>query len=321
MNNWWAKITDVMSVYLGLSPEVFGRVLATLFVAALYFLSRTLSNRLSERRIEDAARRFVIRKTFSYLLGLIAAMMIIWLWVGSGQGILTYLGILSAGLAIALQEPLANFAGWIFIVVTKPFAIGDRVEIDSIAGDVIDTRLFQFSLIEIKNWVNADQSTGRIVQVPNGLIFKKALVNYTIGFNFIWNEIPVMITFESNWRKAEEILKKIAQDNSHIEVESAQRQLQRASQKYLVLYMHLTPIVYLTVAASGVTLTIRYLCDPRKRRSSETAIWKSVLTEFGAEPDIDLAYPTQRFFLNQIEGKPQAGGPAENGEMGSGLDN
>ena len=75
---------------------------------------------------------------------------------------------------------------------------------------LIDLRIFQFTLMEIGNWVDADQSTGRIVHVPNGSVFVTPLANYAKGFQYIWNEIPVLVTFESDWRRAKEILEGIA---------------------------------------------------------------------------------------------------------------
>jgi small-conductance mechanosensitive channel len=97
---------------------------------------------------------------------------------------------------------LANLAGWVFIVWRHPFRVGDRVQIGEHAGDVVDLRIFQFSLMEIRNWVEADQSTGKIIHIPNGIIFTSPLANYTHGFNYLWNEIPITITFESDWEKA-----------------------------------------------------------------------------------------------------------------------
>ncbi|MCJ7780119.1 MAG: mechanosensitive ion channel family protein, partial [Acidimicrobiia bacterium] len=83
----------------------------------------------------------------------------------------------------------------------------NRIEIDGTAGDVIDIRAFRFTLLEINNWVDADQSTGRLVHVPNGRLFKYVAANYTERFFRIWHEIPVSVTFESDWRRAEEVLR------------------------------------------------------------------------------------------------------------------
>ncbi|NIP82375.1 MAG: mechanosensitive ion channel, partial [Gemmatimonadetes bacterium] len=90
--------------------------------------------------------------------------------------------------------------------------VGDRIQIGAHAGDVIDQRIFQFIVLEIGNWVDADQSTGRIIHIPNGLVFREPLANYTRGMQYIWNEIRVLVTFESNWKRAKQILDEIVQE-------------------------------------------------------------------------------------------------------------
>jgi len=137
-------------------------------------------------------------------------------------------------------------------------------------------------------------------------VFKQSTANYTAGFNFIWNELPITITFESDWAKAKQILSDIAARHSVLKGQQAQDQVRRASRKYMIYFEHLTPIVWTSVADIGVSLTIRYICEPRKRRSTEQAIWEDVLTAFGNETDIDFAYPTTRFYNNVSEGKPGA---------------
>jgi small-conductance mechanosensitive channel len=132
--------------------------------------------------------------------------------------------------------------------------------------------------------------------VPNSNVLREALANYQIGFEYIWHEIPVLITFESDWKRAKVLLQKIANDNVENLLDGAQEQIRRAAQKYFIFYGALTPIVYTTVKDSGVLLTMRYLVNPRQRRSSEQQIWESTLDAFDEEDDIELAYPTTRFY-------------------------
>ncbi|PKP57527.1 mechanosensitive ion channel protein MscS, partial [Candidatus Atribacteria bacterium HGW-Atribacteria-1] len=160
---------------------------------------------------------------------------------------------------------------------------------------------FQFTLLEIGNWVNADQSTGRIIHIPNGMVLSEVLANYSKGFQYIWNEVPVLITFESNWEKAKRILLKIANTHAEHLSKAAEKRVKEASKKFMILYSKLTPIVYTSVKDSGVLLTIRYLCEPQHRRDSEQAIWEDILKEFVQNKDIGFAYPTQRFYNRRLE--------------------
>jgi small-conductance mechanosensitive channel len=198
-----------------------------------------------------------------------------------------------------------NIAGWVFLITRRPFTLEDRIQIGEHRGDVIDIRVFAFSLLEVGNWVDADQSTGRVIHIPNGKLFTDTLANYGRAFQYIWNEIPVLMTFESNWRKAEEILKRIADTHAEHLSESAEEQIKESSRRFMIFYSTLTPIVYTSVKESGVLLTIRYLCDPRRRRGSEHAIWRDILDEFARSPDINLAYPTRRFYDHRLEGGPR----------------
>jgi small-conductance mechanosensitive channel len=233
-------------------------------------------------------------------LGVVAVSLV---WIEGVQYAATYLGLVSAGLAIALKDPITNVVAWIFILWRKPFEVGDRIEIGQYAGDVVDQRIFQFSMMEIGNWVDSDQSTGRVLHIPNGMIFTSGVANFTHGPDYIWNEIPVLITFESDWEKAKGLLQEIANAHDVSQKENVDKEFKAAARKFLLKYNKLTPIVYTNVLDSGVLLTIRYLCKPRQRRGTSESIWESTLRAFAKHPDIDLAYPTTRFYsLEKSEG-------------------
>jgi len=303
-----------MSVWVqdlvGLRPDTLANLLDTILVLLAYFLLKRMLGWAVRRRFSDTNRRYGVSKTLNYVLGFLVVMVVAKIWLRADIDLATYLGILSAGLAVALQDPISNLAGWIFLVIRQPFRVGDRIQVGAQAGDVIDIRLFMFSMLEIGNWVDADQSTGRIIHVPNNRLFKEPVTNYTQGFDFIWDEIPVTVTFESDWHRAQEILTGLVTEQSDVLQEEMQRQVSSLAHKYQVHFTHLEPIVWVSVADIGVTLTLRYLCHPRRRRSTEDRIWRTILEAFAAEPTIDFAYPTQRFYDNRSEGKPGAGGPA-----------
>ena len=271
-------------------------------IAGLWVLQRIVLA-VVYRRFTDPWTRYRWRKGVTYVALAIAVVVIGREWLEGFKSLATFIGLVSAGIAIALKDPLANLAGWAFITWSRPFEVGDRIEIAKHKGDVIDVHLFQFTLNEIGGWVDADQSTGRIVHIPNQQVFTEAVSNYDKGFKYIWNEVPVVVTYESNWKKAKEILGTIALKHAEHLTAEAERDLLAASRQYLINYKKLTPIVYTTTTASGILLTIRYLIEPRRRRGTVSAIWDDILTEFGQSSDIELAYHTVRSFSNPIEGK------------------
>lgn len=256
-----------------------------------YGLSRLVSSLKISSKTKHRYRRIIY-----YVATFIGFIILATIWSGTTKSLTTIIGVASAGVAIALQQVLLNIAGWLFIIIRRPFDIGDRIEIGGVRGDVIDISLFQSSLLEIGNWVDADQSTGRIVHCPNSLVFKEPLFNYTKGFEFIWNEIKVLLTFESNWKKGKEIiLNSVAKEQQQLEGVMKEK-LKRMSRKYLIHYTKFTPIVYTRVADSGVELTLRYLVGTKERRSSQHRISEEILEAFEKEEGIELAYPTYRIY-------------------------
>lgn len=294
-------IPEMLQDSLGMSPENQMKVLYSIIILVVLAVLRFLILKVVWRITEEPRSRYTWKRSVSFIFGFLSVILILSVWFKALGNLGAFLGLLTAGLAIALKDPLTNIAGWIFIMLRKPFSLGDRVQIGKHAGDIIDIRLFQFSLLEIGNWVDADQSTGRIIHLPNGKVFSDAQANYSASFAFIWNEMKVLVTFESNWRKAKDLLQELITAFAEETSVSAEKKIRDASKKYMIFYQYLTPIVYTKVEDSGVLLTLRYICDPRKRRSSENHLWEQILEMVDQNADIEFAYPTMRYY-RQNEG-------------------
>jgi small-conductance mechanosensitive channel len=286
---------------LGLSNESVRRILGTLVVVVAYVIARRVVTRLLGRRFDETSTRYRFNKGSQLIFLLISFAILFRIWFQDASGIGTWLGLLSAGVAVALQDPLVDLAGWLYFVLRRPFRVGDRIQIGSHAGDVVDVHLFTFTLLEIGNWVEADQSTGRLIHVPNGWMFKQTIAGYDQGFPYIWNEIPVTVTFESDWREAKRTLEAILADKAE---KVDDEEFHRASEMLHIQFTRLTPVVWVTTAPEGVKLVMRYLCPPRARRVSTSSMWEEILDRFAQLPAVDFAYPTARRFDQSFEGKP-----------------
>jgi len=290
----------------GLTVETQAKViLSCVLVISLVFGRRLILN-VVDRQVENPTTRYRWAKASSYTATLLGVLIIAQVWFSAIRSLGTFLGLLSAGLAIALKDLVADLAGWVFIIWRRPFDLGDRIQIGIHAGDVVDTRIFAFTIMEIANRVGAEQSTGRMIHIPNSRVFSEPLANYTAAFPFLWSELPVLVTFESDWRKAKGILQAIGDDEAMETSREAERSLREKSSRFLLHYRKLTPVVYTSVQDSGVLLTLRYLTRPRARRGSAEAIWEKILDAFHEVPTVDFAYPTQRVYLNPVEGKEGA---------------
>ena len=150
--------------YSSIQAKIIATILAVILII---FLRRTIIN-LFVKRIDDAKTRYNWKRVTGYISFIFSIIIIGQIWLDGIGTIVTYIGLVSAGIAIALKDPLTNVAGWIFILWKKPLEAGDRIQLDSHSGDVIDVNVFNFTVMEIGNWVDADENTGRIIHIPNG---------------------------------------------------------------------------------------------------------------------------------------------------------
>ena len=283
---------------LGLTEAALSNIIWTLVALVVVLLLRRLARRVITRNVDDAMAAYRAYKIVNYLATAIFLITAAFIWVDAFGNLPTYLGLVSAGIAIALADVLKNMAGWAYILARKPFQVGDRIEVNGFKGDVVDVRLFRFSLMEIDGWVDAEQSTGRLVHVPNGLVFNKEVANYTEGFGYIWHEIPVLITFESDWKLAEELMTEVLHHDAPDIEGMAGTRIRATARRYSIRVGALSPTVYLTVKESGVLLTARFLVEARTRRGREDRVWRAILEAFAEHPTVELAYPTVRTFLS-----------------------
>ncbi len=292
----------------GVSPETQTNIVLSVLVLLLVLAARRGVLALVHRQVEDSALLYRWAKSSGYAAFVVAALALTQIWFTAIPSIGTFLGLLSAGLAIALKDGVADLAGWLFILWRKPFDLGHRVQIGPHAGDVVDKSLFQFTIMEIGNWVSADQSTGRLIHIPNAQVFTQPLANYVTGFPYLWNELKILVTFESDWRKAKGLIEDLAVDLTVDITREAHRPAPRGEQRFLIRYRKLTPVVYVSVEDSGVLLTLRYLCRPRERRGTASQMWERLLDSFDEHTDVTLAYPTQRINLaREVLSDPEEG--------------
>lgn len=285
---------------IGLAGNDVDKAVTSVAIVVVALLLRQLIVRAAVKRIDDAEVGYRTRKAVTYSAAFLVLVGLLVIWVPSLEGITTFFGFVAAGLVIALGDVIVNLAGWVYILLRHPFRVGDRIEIGGLAGDVIDTRILRFTLLEIGNWVAGDQSTGRIVHVPNGTVFRQNVANYTDGFHYIWHEVDLPVTFESDWKKAEGLFLGVLKDHAATDAKMpAEAAIRHATRKYFIRFRELEPIVYVDVIQYGVMLRGRILVDARQRRTINDRIWRDVLDAIAKEPAVAFAYPTRRTIFSQ----------------------
>lgn len=288
-----------------------------LFESALLILLLVVIQRLVYRLINENVHEFDRRHRArvwarsTIVLALVIALML--LWVPSGQTLLQIVALLAAGLALTLSRPISSVLAWMVIMARHPIRIGDRVQFGEVMGDVVDLGLLHVHLLEIGNWVDADQGTGRLVHVPNSVIFDGAVYNYTEAFDLIWNELEFIVSHDSDWEQAREILLESVEPLYEEIASHAVDAAEEMARRYAYQRGITTPFVYVKLLRDGIKLSLRYLIEPRRRRGTAHDLTVSFLRTIRERPEIRLAPPGYHITLSgsdavgPIEPPPRAG--------------
>jgi small-conductance mechanosensitive channel len=270
-------------------------LLFLVLAVGLYLLTR-IARRLITQQVPDVNQRHMLRKWVGYGYGLLLFLMAVALFADALAGLGTIIAVVLAGVAIALQDVLKSAVGWLYVSGRTGVEIGSRIEVDGVVGDVIDIGIFKTTVLEIGNLVYGRQSTGRLVTIPNSKLIADNVFMSTASNPFVWQEIRVVVTFESDWARAEAILREIA-DEIHAEIApELAKGFKKLERRYAFKYGTLTPIVYVSLAENGVELDLRFLIPVRRRRGSVDRVARRILTGFAAEPNVKIAYPTYRMY-------------------------
>jgi small-conductance mechanosensitive channel len=271
------------------SLSLFGKcVAAVVGILLIHFTFRVLEQTLP-LRFGRADARYKVRKLVAFS-GYLSILLFLALVFEDRLGRLSFaLGLIGAGVAVGLQDVLASFAGAFSIGFSKLFAVGDRVQIGDTRGDVIDIGLFRTTLMETGNWVRKDLYNGRIVRIPNSVILRSSVFNYSQGFRFIWDEIKVVLKIESDPVLAREMLLRTAKAAIGDHLVEANESWRQISDNFRTEKPSLEPTVALAVSSGSLEFTLSYVVEYAKRTAIQDQLFTTIVQEV-AKSDGRLAW-------------------------------
>ncbi|MBN1323625.1 MAG: mechanosensitive ion channel [Methanotrichaceae archaeon] len=278
-------------------------------VSAVHLVFKHLVEEELSKRIFEAKTKYSFRKTISILYLVVLTAIVLNIWVENSQSLLVSYGIIAAGLAVALQDIFKNFMGGVIIFLTGMYQVGDRIEIDNKRGDVIDIDIFYTTLLELGEWMSGDQATGRLVIIPNGRVLSGNLSNYTKDHNFLWDEITIPITYESDWRSAHEKIMAILRRETGEVAKRADLELSKLEEKYYLPGRAMDPTIFMTITDNWIEFKVRYVTIVRERRIIKDRLSRLILDEIERSDEIGLASTTIDIvgFPNPAEGAKGGG--------------
>lgn len=268
--------------------EILGTVGTLVLAWLVSFLGRKI---IDARDLPPKEHYRVYRLLNSAILVIaVAALIAFWSKIFAHKG--QFWGLIGAGLAISLREPLLSIAGRIAIFASHMYTGGDRIEINKLSGDVIDVGFFYTRMMEIGNWISGDQYSGRLIQFANAQVFGTPVFNYTRTFGYIWDEVRFPVTYASNVKALSDILKSVGREYTQEFLKGAQKQIEKMQRYFMVPRFEVEPDVYLKVTDNYIDVTLRYLVDPRQRRKASSFIYAEAFRQMRERHDIEMGSTT-----------------------------
>jgi len=270
------KITEILY-----DPTIGKLVTLFLGVAIIWIIVKFIQKKLFTK-IDNVDNRYKAKKFGSFVGYLLTIVFITVVYSNKLGGLTVAFGVAGAGIAFALQEVIASFAGWLAIMFGDFYKTGDRVQLGGIKGDVMDIGVLRTTIMETGQWVDGDLYNGRIVLIANSYIFKEPVFNYSGDFPFLWDEIKIPIQFGSNYEKAKQVILNVGIEVAgDLTIESKEK-WNSLQKKYLLENAQTEPMVSLIANDNWVEFTLRYVVRYNKRRATKTDLFTKLLQQIEA---------------------------------------
>jgi len=237
---------------------------------------------------------FIARRLGSYITILVVMLVLIGFFLEDLKHIAAIMGIVGAAIVIALQDMCSAFAGWFVIIASRKLRVGDRVEINGVRGEIIDIEMLRTTRVELNNWVEVDEATGRTIIIPNSFIFKTEVFNYSHVHPYIWGKADVTMTFESPPQETYDLLFKGLEEVTHDAYQAAAKGGKLMAKRYGVSREIFEPHIHTFIADSGVTYSLFFVAHYRRFPAMRDKVMSRVVEDVDKTPGIEFAYPTER---------------------------
>ena len=256
----------------------FRGILLSIATIVTLLIVKSISGHFVKKYVYQRAQIEANAQNFMAVWGYIWTAIIAIFGIISLSGSLKTLGI-SAGflgmvLGWSLQAPVTGLAAWLMLILKRPFKIGDRVIIAGITGDVEDITLTHVILNQVGGTVSSEERSGRGILIPNAILFGQTITNYTLEEEYILVEVPVRITFQSDWAEAEQILVRAAQEVTADVIKETGE----------------APFIRAELFDAGVMMRLRYKTRPVARAKSLSDIVKIIFHEFSKCKNVEFCY-------------------------------
>ncbi len=241
-------------------------------------------------RVSDPSTRFTLKRIKRLIVFLLVVLVGVSVLFVNWYTALISVGVVSVIVGLSVQTPMTSFIGWIYILVRRPYRVGDRIKIDDATGDVIDVGYIDTTLWEFGGqYISGDHPSGRIIKFPNSKVLNSIVYNYSWPlFPYIWNEIQFNIGYESDLEFIASTMQRIVEEElgpAMIERVTQYRELlARTPVDELEVREH-PRVIFRVGENTWLEAIVRYLVAPRESGRVKTRLIKKLLPALNAAPD------------------------------------
>jgi small-conductance mechanosensitive channel len=262
---------------------------ATVFIVIVLAIAKAVSV-YAIGRISDASTIFTLRRILHLVVGIVIVLIGLSIFFANWYTAVISVGVISVIVGLSVQTPMSSFIGWIYILVRRPYRVGDRIKIGDATGDVIDVSYIDTTLWEFGgSFLSTDHPSGRVIKFPNAKVLVEMVYNYSWPlFPYIWNEIKFQIAYQSDLQFVARTMERIVEEEIGEEMEDRVTIYRELLAKTPVneLEVRAHPRVFFRVdEVTWIDAIVRYVVPPREAGTIKTRLIPKLLAALNAEPD------------------------------------
>jgi small-conductance mechanosensitive channel len=245
-------------------------VFIILIVLMVYLADRSIDRRLAE--MGPGTRLHTLRAVIRFAVQAVGVLLILFVIAGAPQQTTTFLGLATAGITVAMKDFIVAFFGWFVLMGKNGLRVGDLVEINGVAGEVVEINLLRTVLLETGNWADSGHPTGRKVAFVNGYAIEGHFFNFTTSGQWLWDELTITVPPNQDPYPLLDAIQKTVAKETETNVHAAEKEWQNAASNYKVSSVSAAPTVNLRPTSSGVEVHVRYIARAQERSAIRTRL-------------------------------------------------
>jgi len=277
-------------------------IIVSMFVVAMFIKA------IVKRYITDNERYYMANKVINFINLSLIIIVVFFTYMGNVDNLVTVLGFVSAGIAIAMKDWFMSLMGWLVILLGGSVHVGDRIRVERdgmiYVGDILDISPLRMTMQEdiTLTSYNHNRRAGRIIFIPNNYIFTSMIANYTHGtLKTVWDGVDITITFDSNSKKAIYIAKEITRKYAKGYTDMTRKQLNSLRDRYSLKNTNVEPRIYSFIEPNGIKISAWYLTNSYATLTLRSTISMELINAYREEDDIAIAYPTQTMLMHRVD--------------------